>query len=320
MKTPSILLVFSLAFLIPTFAQSPSSQTSELAILDKLGPHQNGGRGCISCHAPHTAPVSFDLWSPDLGPVYARNTLPDEAALDSVALPTPSEDLDSVFSSIMICLSCHDGNIAVGAMMTNQAYQPTLAGIPSGYGENAIPIFPGYERVYSTRHLYLDHPIGPQANLRAVGVANRLVLTRCGANATPCLQPNIADPDFMSFYENYGAFNITQKDVENRFYSGGRTSGVIIPEGATDPGSAYVVCMTCHMPHTMRDYSGNVRNSPKADVYSTYWFVAAPYNPDAFVASEWKASSATQFCRQCHFNGPGGANESSGIFTIQTQF
>src|SRR4051812_2505160 len=66
--------------------------------IDKLGPHQNGGRGCVGCHAPHSGArgngggmiwdaassklvagpgVSGDtgdevLWGQDLGPIYTQ--------------------------------------------------------------------------------------------------------------------------------------------------------------------------------------------------------------------------------------------------------
>jgi hypothetical protein len=54
--------------------------------------------------------------------------------------------------------------------------------------------------------------------------------------------------------------------------------------------------------------------------YPTYFFITAPYNPGAPVTNPTTASSATQFCRQCHFTGAGGSNEGSGIMTVTTQF
>jgi hypothetical protein len=54
--------------------------------------------------------------------------------------------------------------------------------------------------------------------------------------------------------------------------------------------------------------------------YPTYFFLVGPYNPAADTAGGTKASSATQFCRQCHFSGAGGANESNGIFGVKTAF
>jgi hypothetical protein len=53
--------------------------------------------------------------------------------------------------------------------------------------------------------------------------------------------------------------------------------------------------------------------------FPTYFFVAAPYNPGSKPAPT-QASSATQFCRQCHFQGAGGANEASGILSVDTAF
>jgi hypothetical protein len=53
--------------------------------------------------------------------------------------------------------------------------------------------------------------------------------------------------------------------------------------------------------------------------YPTYFFLTAPYNPGAPITNASKASSATQFCRQCHFTGAGGSNEGSGI-SIPTAF
>jgi hypothetical protein len=38
------------------------------------------------------------------------------------------------------------------------------------------------------------------------------------------------------------------------------------------------------------------------------------------VAGGTKASSATQFCRQCHFTGAGGSNEGSNILGVDTAF
>ena len=90
----------------------------------------------------------------------------------------------------------------------------------------------------------------------------------------------------------------------------------------TATGQAYVVCTTCHTPHTMYTASASATNKIaglSAGTFPTYFFIAAPYNPGADVAGGTKASSATQFCRQCHFTGAGGSNEGSGI-KIPTAF
>jgi hypothetical protein len=51
--------------------------------------------------------------------------------------------------------------------------------------------------------------------------------------------------------------------------------------------------------------------------FPSYFFINAPFNPGAGNNSPNLASSATQFCRQCHF---GEANENFGVNTVKTQF
>ncbi len=53
--------------------------------------------------------------------------------------------------------------------------------------------------------------------------------------------------------------------------------------------------------------------------FPSYFFIAAPYNMGSKPAAT-QASSATQFCRQCHFSGAGGSNEASGIMNVTTAF
>jgi hypothetical protein len=67
--------------------------------------------------------------------------------------------------------------------------------------------------------------------------------------------------------------------------------------------------------YTFSGTAGGVKGT-----YPTYFFVAAPYNPGAPVTNPNTASSATQFCRQCHFTGAGGSNEGSKIYNVTTQF
>src|ERR1700742_1441357 len=64
------------------------TQGSGITGVDKLGAHQNGGRGCTGCHAPHSGAFgaggnaitgqtqdkvnagNYALWGQDLGPLY----------------------------------------------------------------------------------------------------------------------------------------------------------------------------------------------------------------------------------------------------------
>lgn len=85
-------------------------------------------RICIFCHTPHNATPNSPLWNKNIQPqsyiVYASPTL---KAGNAGLLPQPS-------GPTKLCLSCHDGTIAIGAVV-NPAGGITMAGggmIPVG--------------------------------------------------------------------------------------------------------------------------------------------------------------------------------------------
>jgi hypothetical protein len=335
MKKLSIIALVVLVFAGLSLAQT-YTEGAGISGIDKLGAHQNGGRGCVGCHTPHSGSkgnggnalgaASTDdhdgnvaLWGQDMQPLYGQLLETGSGNYD-ITLPADAEANEDVTFGIMTCLSCHDGNLAKGAMMTNVSFEQSAGLLPVGkYGPNAIPTLLGADGTPNGNYKN-DHPIGPQATLGAVGIASRLVYqANCGgvAGASPCLQPNTSNTQLMTFISHYGLFNITQR-VAGVHESGGRTTGVVLPD--TNPANAYLTCITCHTPHTMHLFSGRVRGSATAGVYPSYFFVAAPYNPGANVSLGTKASSATQFCRQCHFTGAGGSNEGSNINGVDTQF
>ncbi len=350
MKKMFVLLCF-VALAGFAMAQTYSDGAVGITGVDKLGAHQNGGRGCVGCHAPHSGARgnggnaatgggavtdpntgNFALWGEDLGPLYTQALGFGDDASFTITLPASSavtgED-EQVLTGVVMCLSCHDGNIAKGAMMANQSYEQARGLLPAGkYGPQPIPTLLGNDGTGGGNYKN-DHPIGPAANLGAVGVASRLQLLKAGCDShgtmVDCLEPDPANAQYMAFYNHYGAFNITQAQTALPNVRGGRTSGVVIPAAATDASTAYVVCTTCHTPHSMYTFGftsdpGTPPTVPATrKTYPTYFFVAAPYNPGApILADATKASSATQFCRQCHFTGAGGANEGSGIMNVTT--
>ena len=66
-------------------------------------------RICIFCHTPHTATPLSPLWNKEIEPqaytVYASSTL------------TAPQPLPQPFGATKLCLSCHDGTIAMGAVL-----------------------------------------------------------------------------------------------------------------------------------------------------------------------------------------------------------
>ena len=147
-----------------------------------LGAHLNYGRGCAACHAPHSgawgngANVSGDttsgnvaLWGQDVGNLVGKTynfggTGPGRNYAETlVGFTATTPDLN-----ITLCLSCHDGNYAQGAMMKNQVYET----LPPTYGtKNKIPTLLGQDGNGAGDYLN-DHPVGLNAAVCCGGQYN----------------------------------------------------------------------------------------------------------------------------------------------------
>jgi hypothetical protein len=305
---------------------------------DVLGAHNNGGRGCAACHAPHSGgrgnggdltssgvkstggnEGDYHLWGQDVS-LITQETLQFGGGYDTGghgytvnfggAQQWTSTSLP-VISGIAICLSCHDGNVSKGAMMLNQSYEQLAGLLPSGnglyatngplYGTSPIPTLLGNDG--GTVGDYLnDHPVGPSANVGGLSYPEPLSSYGLTYSVTGTTITWTAANQYATFLTNYGAPAI---------------NGMVVDATNTVP---YVVCTTCHNQHQMNVYSASATGlgaiKGAAGTYATYFFVNAPYNPGA----QWTptaAPSTTQFCRQCHF---GEANEAFGSNGITTAF
>lgn len=321
----AVMVFASLAMAQTTYTYQSGQPIGLTSPVDKLGAHENGGRGCTGCHAPHsglagnggnagagtitdTVNAGNDaLWGQDLGPLYGYQLNMGDNGQYQTTLPASTDFAvgQEEIRGIMMCLSCHDGNIAKGAMMTNQSWEQKWGLLPATYGTKPIPTLLGNDGT-PVGNYNNDHPVGPMATLGKLKVDTRFTVT--GGKYTT------TDAQYLEFISNYGA---------PTFF--GRTPPVL-PEGFTDgsaPTNAYVVCTTCHTPHSM--YTSSASSSNKiaglsSGTFPSFFFIAAPYNPSAVLAGPGQASSATQFCRQCHFTGAGGSNEGSNIHGVTTAF
>ena len=191
------IMMFAIAVLVCAGVAMAQTYTQGTGItgIDKLGAHQNGGRGCVGCHTPHsgargnggtmqwdaasqtfvsvaTVGESGDeaLWGQDIGPVVGLGSITTGGGT-GFAVPVSEADLATrprVRTGVVFCLSCHDGNVARGAMMTNQSFEQAAGLLPPGYGTQAIPTLLGNDGG-STGNYANDHPIGPGANVAALG-------------------------------------------------------------------------------------------------------------------------------------------------------
>ena len=121
--------------------------------------------------------------------------------------------------------------------------------LPAGlYGPAAIPTLLGNDGTTAGNY-YNDHPVGPQATLGAVGVASNFLYTAngCGSHGKyDCLKIDQTKTNYVAFAAHYGAPSII---------SNGHGAPVALPD--TNPANAYLLCTTCHTPHSMYVASAN---------------------------------------------------------------
>jgi len=275
---------------------------------DVLGAHLNYGRGCAGCHAPHSgargngiattdaSTGNVALWGEDVAPLVGQTLIfggTGKATGNGYSELLPAVSAGSAdVSGVLMCLSCHDGSLAKGAMMTGTIYET----LPATYGaaKAQIPTFLGNDGTGAENYLN-DHPVGYNAVFPCGGYG-----WDCTISAAGKISPG---PLMTQFIGNYGFFTVPS------VYNG------------TTP---IVVCTTCHNQHSMNvvavtqnacipNYgatppvtcSGTSTGLPTGK-YATMFFIKAPYNP----ASTTQYSNQTaQFCRQCH---GGESNEMNG--------
>ncbi|HTX41856.1 MAG TPA: hypothetical protein VMD25_08520 [Acidobacteriaceae bacterium] len=266
---------------------------------DVLGAHLNYGRGCAACHAPHSGAYgngnaktadansgNVALWGQDVGSLYGKTiqfagqTLTSSSSNGITTLGT-AEVLPSSLTAgtpdvtgVLMCLSCHDGNYAQGAMMKNKVYEA----LPATYGTwNTIPTLLGNDGTTTGNYLN-DHPVGLSAVMGCGGQYN----WDCTISATGAVQ--MTGTASSKFITDYGFF--------------------VSP--GTYNNQPIVLCTTCHNQHVMNvvNVTATSKSGLPQGTYATMFFLRGPYNP-------WDTNSnqTAQFCRQCH---GGESNEMNG--------
>jgi hypothetical protein len=303
MKRAMLVVMLVFAFAGFMMAQNWSST------VDVLGAHNNQGRGCAGCHAPHSGSFgsghgggsdagSFALWGQDASPLYGKTIAFGDNGSFTELLPSSISTGNQEVGGILLCLSCHDGQVTQSNMMTNKSYEQTIGLLTNtSYGTQPIPTLLGNDGSFAGNYTN-DHPVGTNATIRA---GNGLVWASGSFTVTP-------GTPYAQFVANYGWPALAPGKWSN-------------PWGINGSGQPFVLCTTCHNQHVMTVYTSSAKSPIAGDgggkFYATYFFVNGPYNPNLQVYSGNSAPSTTQFCRQCHF---GEANEANNTNTIPTQF
>jgi len=304
MKKAMLVVMFVLAVGGLVMAQNYSSP------IDVLGAHNNGGRGCAGCHQPHSGAFgsgqkgaadsgSYALWGQDASPLYGATVAFGDDGSFTEVLPTGIATGSEEVGGILLCLSCHDGNLTAKNMMANQSYEQRIGLLTNtAYGSQPIPTLLGNDGTGAGNYTN-DHPVGQLANISTTMPG--LTFDGTKFNLT-------AGSQYATFVKNYGYPALAP----------GKWSQ---PFGVTTAGKPYVLCTTCHNQHVMTVYTSSVASPIAGDgggkYYATFFFINGPYNPNINNVANTNAPSTTQFCRQCHF---GEANESNNTNNITTVF
>ncbi len=257
-----------------------------LAQSDILGVHNCYGRGCNSCHTPHSGSAgngqshgtsSQALWGQNLAPLYGQTVaFGDTTRKAVVSLPISLSSFtnanDPTFT-IIACLSCHDGNMARVGLMKGMTVEsvPVLGG--------RAPTFLGNDGA-GPGNYNNDHPVGPTAAIA------------CGGSNWDCTISATGEVSMTGRYSSQFARNYGYPVAPAK-------SGV----------TPTVTCTTCHDQHSQTAWSGKIAGVQAN--WKTSFFVRGPYTPDA--ASNGNA--AAQFCRSCH---AAQSNEMHGMLNVPT--
>jgi hypothetical protein len=330
-----IVALVSMMLLVAAFAvaQTHVGNTAYIPTQDILGAHNNGGRGCAGCHAPHSGGrgsggvIAGSPWSTVTSvvngtPVYGNVTPTATAAgtaLGDVGLwgtdPGPLQTGmpilyqstgswsgytvlsgtgtqinrgNDIFTGIVTCLSCHDGNVSRGAMMSGQSYEQFFGSLPTGslsyngtpvqlYNQNASSA--GYQKIPTllgndggTLGDYNnDHPVGPMATIGAAGgcgsgfyngsyqqytcAGDGIGSGGTGLNLTPG-SGGEAPPNYVASAvtgSTYAYFLQNYGGPALKDLS--QPSVALYGSGGTTNNYAWVTCKTCHDQHSMVVYA-----------------------------------------------------------------
>jgi hypothetical protein len=310
MKKAMLLVMFVLAVGGLVMAQTWSSP------VDVLGAHNNNGRGCAGCHSPHSGSFgsghagaadtgSYALWGQDASPLYGKTIAFGDSGKYTEVLPSTITTGSQEVGGILLCLSCHDGNVTASNMMVNQSYEQRIGLLTNtAYGTGKIPTLLGNDGTAAGNYTN-DHPVGQLATLTSYGVAMQGAGT--GITFASGAFTVAAGSQYAQFVGNYGWPALAPGKWSN-------------PYGVTGAGVPYVLCTTCHNQHVMTVYTSStaspIANDGGGKFYATFFFVNGPYNPNINNVANANAPSTTQFCRQCHFGESNEANNTNNITTV----
>jgi len=308
----------------PTSSGAPGAVAPTV---DVLGAHQNYGRGCAGCHAPHsgawgeggnaltgTVTDAYTgvnaLFGQDMGPLWGQtfdfSDVSNTGSANRYLLATAANSNPTQMNAqqyadmrgVVMCLACHDGAVAKGAMMQNWAFEEQIGALPSSYGIAKIPTLLGADgttNIGSSTDGWKLQQRSPDRRERDDQRSDGHLLQQrdqwpdlcCGRGRITSITPA---GQYSQFIGSYGAPALLK---------GAHSYGT--PVNATN--APYVVCTTCHDQHSMNVYSvvggtgagANTIAGNSTGTYAKYFFINGPYNPNTVNIPLGSAASTTQF-------------------------
>lgn len=203
---------------------------------------------CIFCHAPHNASPAVPLWNRHNPTTYYRiyNSSTTDARIDQPGGPSK------------MCLSCHDGSIALGLVLSrpptdqinmNQPFMPSGPSNLTNDLSDDHPIGFRYDRQLSNR----DHQIrSPDLVSREIKLGPRGQL-----ECTACHDPHNNElGDFLRITDKQGVLCNTCHKMDGWEISSHRLSNRTVPAAATNGirdafrSMSDHGCTSCHSTHS----------------------------------------------------------------------
>ena len=152
--------------------------------------------------AAHSVPVtaaaadagSYALWGQDASPLYGKTLAFGDSGKYVEVLPSTHRHWRTEVGGILLCLSCHDGNLTQSNMMQNWSYEQQIGLLTNTtYGSQKIPTLLGNDGTGAGNYTN-DHPVGQNATINS---GSGLVFANNAFTVTP-------GTPYAQFVANYG--------------------------------------------------------------------------------------------------------------------
>ena len=186
------------------------------------------------------------MWGQDASPLYGQTIAFGDGGDYTELLPSTITGGGAEVGGILLCLSCHDGNLTPTNMMTNQSYEQKIGLLTNtAYGTNPIPTLLGNDGTTAGNYTTITRWARRPPWLAMATDAGRRLWRHLHPSWRSRRKIHVsAGSQYAQFVANYGYPAIAP----------GKWGA---PFGETAAGNPYVLCTTCHNQHVMTVYTAS---------------------------------------------------------------